>query len=759
MLHIFSFEFLHGDANRNGILLDVPENTELTAIETELHTVLRPTFLSADLILLRFPPWNMRQPEPLSNELKGISRIAGRFPSASIQILSTHNYQHLIGDNLSQVCDRTLVSKTNTTTFLNCLRNLELREMIRLSDSLLIADRNYKFRLPSRAFSDYFLRVGNLQTNSHNLDTLFFWMLPHLAGVEGILVDTWSIGSIALNCSRLVERYDPKRKHNFRVEIQGSYVDSTPETRSELSNLIERASNRFSSQFLFVFSATMTGRSMQNAISTLESKKLSPHLMQLLVLYRLADNNVQFREKPVPHLCDFGETDLYCFATEHPQQKTAIGIDRSTYFPVFVKEKQVYLLKTIASKNADFFRNYESSNCIRVHADNNVGSQYYRHHGIYLDIMGMLQEHCFQRKLKTIIEKFPQAPQLIIVPPHDAGEALADFIATHCEKIMGFRPQVVIHLDLGHSDSPAITPREQQDLRTIHKSLRALKNTDTIVVLDDVVTTGRRLLLYQKRLRDIEYKGQIHYLIGVQRMPSATAFNQLEATLTPNILGKQHEVISVESVVLPNWDRNNCPLCVEKALLTELIVERSLQVSDWMNSRLQLLKEATNVGLSDNVFLQPPNTSPMKLTINSFFAGPDAPQSVVLGSVASAIQELREWDNSEKRLQPTGFPVRSVFAAKDLCRYTDGILRASILRSLVPKELQRTSPEKEKPLIEWGTSLLTASGENERSTQPEVALAVGLGKLPVETANEGVRSLLKKRHLEDLILIMEAGKM
>ena len=149
---------------------------------------------------------------------------------------------------------------------------------------------------------------------------------------------------------------------------------------------------------------------------------------------------------------------------------------------------------------------------------------------------------------------------------------------------------------------------------------------------------------------------------------------------------------------------------------------------------------------------------PLRLTINSYFSEEDAPQSVVLSAVAAAIQELREYKDPLKKLDSGGFPVRTVLAVKDLYRYSDGILRAAILRSLAPGELQPSTHGKEIPLVKWAKTLLTAEEGDELNTQPEIALAIGLGKIPVESASEDIRKQISELGLGDLLPIIDAAK-
>ena len=116
---------------------------------------------------------------------------------------------------------------------------------------------------------------------------------------------------------------------------------------------------------------------------------------------------------------------------------------------------------------------------------------------------------------------------------------------------------------------------------------------------------------------------------------------------------------------------------------------------------------------------------------------------------------MREHEDPLERLDVRGFPFRTVLAAGDLDKYTDGILRASIMRSLIPEELRRVAHDKERFLIEWGIKLFKATDQDDKNTQSELALAIGLRKLPIEIVNENTKQALKGTYLDDLLAIMQ----
>lgn len=761
MLDLLVFDFCAEESKRTGVLIDVPERESLENIETLLHTKYRPRLTPADLILLRFPPWEMRDPEPRNeSENAGIERIVERFPHASVRVIASQDYRHLVGRELSRHAKSDLGIDSDSTDFLKNLRNCELWKMARDSNALMSSDQSYVFRLPSKELSDQFLRVGNVQTRRHNLDTFFFWMIPYLKNAHGLVVDTWSIGSLALNCGLRLKSYDKRRSHDLNIELQGEYIDGRLVTRDEVRRLAKEASNEFQHPLLFLFSASMTGRSIRHTYSGLVSGDCPRELLRLLVLFRVGREKILVEGEEVPELCAPPPDQFGQHLPADLPNRTTIEINRSTYFPTFIEEREVRLYKKFAQRHRVFFDKYMQSNSIRIHADSKVGGQTYRHHGIFIDVNSLLSQKAFKKGLESKLQELDNSPRAIIAPPHEAGESLARFAAEYFLERRGAKPTVVIHLDLGllgEFEADGEGGHAAKGLSRFHTELMDFSRSDSILVLDDVVTTGTRLRTYQKRLRDLNYKGAIDYLVGVQRMESEDRWKDLVSTLGHNSNGRNHTLRFVEEVTLPNWDEESCPLCVEKALLLELKKDEKKGLEPWLSDRLNVLQRSRENGLSKGVFFVRRNRK-MELGPSSVFVSEGAPESVVLSSVAAAIQELRNEESPGQRLDPSGFPVRSVLSAKDFNRYTDAILWASILRSLSVAEIRHGSTTAESELIKIVKSAFHSTAEEEVSLQPELALAIGMGKVSDRAADTLHHRPNKDEECKAMIRIIGAQK-
>ena len=124
-----------------------------------------------------------------------------------------------------------------------------------------------------------------------------------------------------------------------------------------------------------------------------------------------------------------------------------------------------------------------------------------------------------------------------------------------------------------------------------------------IVIVDDVVITGRRIEGFRQQLialrRHAGLSGDVNLgcLIGVARPRDARAF-QGSADFVHHRTGSHHSFAAVETLFLPNWDERHCPWCREFRLLRSL--PREANISPLVAERIAQL--AYNGGLNQVFF-------------------------------------------------------------------------------------------------------------------------------------------------------------
>jgi len=196
--------------------------------------------------------------------------LCKRAPHSAVPLLFTDEYKTCLSRNMNESSTTRLKSPESRDEFVRWLQDKELYLFIKRSNALFRARSNFLYRAPSKRYVNMFLRVGNVQRTRQVLDAFFFWMLPYLKGRNGILTDTWSISSIAINSARLLERYraggrgnseTPSESNGCHVDMLSSYPDDLLPVLPETGELLRRTTDSGRS-ILILLSAVATGNSL-----------------------------------------------------------------------------------------------------------------------------------------------------------------------------------------------------------------------------------------------------------------------------------------------------------------------------------------------------------------------------------------------------------------------------------------------------------------------------------------------------------------
>lgn len=729
-MEIAQFKF---DDDSIGILLSVRDFNR--TIVTELYTNHRQAFDNASLILVRERPEQQFRSTADEKTNPAYQALAERFPDAKIARLSSENYRQILLDGLS---NEAFSHDLANEQIIEAVRQGELMHFVHAGKALLPSSPGYYYRLPSGLFASTFLRVGNIQTNTAVLDAMFFWMLPYLKNVSGILIDTWSISSIALNAARLLPIYDSARADRIGFEILPRYADLQSSTSDETLAAARRVSDDFQRRFLLLYSASMSGKSLTRTLTVLQGAATNHEHVLPLVLYEVG------RVEPAAHsavqsLCRLDQQITIGGSESFPGDLTAVEIDANLYFPFGIQECEVQITALHAQPHLEFFSAYGETEAISVHRDSYVEDQKYRHHGIYIDVASLLKTQRFKQRLSEIIAQLTR-PDLMIVPPHGPGRKLAEESAA----LFGGEVPIVESSDLREPD--------------VVQRIRDAGADARIMVVDDVVTTGTRLRTFQRRLRadDVCHTGVIYYLVGVSRMQTEIEWQRLTQSLTRR-LEEKNQVLPVEKIVLPDWDEHTCPWCQESRKWDEALSRSKSEGSFVMKERASLLR-STDRGLLDKVFLSSPCSAPLKIGGGSVFAAANARQSVVAAAVAASLQMLRSDGDETKRLNPERFPVRYVLALSTIeTRFTDSILRAAILRCAHPPEMRRADHHEEEKRAKWAREILQSEQPADQDIRREILVAILFDRLPRTVLDSETLALLRESGLAEFVRLFEEG--
>jgi hypothetical protein len=163
---------------QRGVVLDIDDEETLGSVVPMLHLRHRHDFIGCRLIVVRPSVARQREPTIRAGEWSAFKELAGRFPGTSIALLCSQNYVHQMNADLSigGVSQFNLASRS--ADIISAIRQQEMEHFVQASDAVILANRGFRYHLPSGVYSDAFVRVGNIQVSRHVLDTVFFWMIP-----------------------------------------------------------------------------------------------------------------------------------------------------------------------------------------------------------------------------------------------------------------------------------------------------------------------------------------------------------------------------------------------------------------------------------------------------------------------------------------------------------------------------------------------------------------------------------------------------
>jgi hypothetical protein len=509
------------------------------------------------------------------------------------------------------------------------------------------------------------------------------------------------------------------------------YYDGSPIIQRETKKLLRDATLNGSRKALCLISIVMTGKSLENVQDSVRMAGISNTVVSYVAMYQLG------KEIQIPALCDLSsgieDVDFQSWSS-CPKGRVVVEIDPYTYFPQQLEETVFAVSRTkICREVSEFFDKYQGHAVISVHRDSlDSNKQRIRHHGVYVDVLHMLNVDKFRASLRETLGAIDRLPALIIAPPHKAGEALLRFACEFFQVKFSIRPMALVHNDFDKNDSSVPVGL-----------IKSLGPDDTLLILDDVTTTGDRLSRFSAHLRDLEYRGRIFYLIGVARPSSEKAWSKRVRDLKfrdgyPE--GKQHAVVPIEKLILADWEgRDECPWCQEEDAIAVLRscsrAQTDAALQDVLTKRLRELLNARNgAGLIKNAIWRIGTGTAPKITENSIFIrkikGRDASDADVVAAVSAVFHYWRK----EK---PLGcfYPLVTIVDHDDYLgkTFSDVILREAILRACGKAELVHWKEDLERARYELAKPLMLGNSVDRSdvdSLRLEFGIATIAGKLP-----------------------------
>ncbi|AJP52224.1 hypothetical protein [Pseudomonas simiae] len=564
------------------------------------------------------------------------------------------------------------------------------------SESFLRGGKQYHFTTPSHNHTDAFFRLGDSIKNKDDLDRVAFWLLKAIDRSDYIFIDSWSIAALPLRALQILGKttiFDalpahPARQHS---ECRSVICATTPALKSSTNPLLivsVDSSGSLISTFKDIFSAAYP------------SKELS---VVAVYSFNDGDSTICKIEHNVRRF-NFDKCEL-CLERSSP-----IEIHASAYYVKNLTDTGIVLSEDTAKLGKPFFEKYHDrlDDMIKFHrGDYLIGN---KHYAYYIDYNVLSKTEPFIAALSEKLSSF-LTPDSLFLSLGD-NESLNEIVTSLKAKYI-YLPEIESVLE--------------------EQTVLAFAAADKIVVYDPVVISGKPFDQLNNLIRMTPALNQhvrdITFLSGLYRPPSSKSESKLKSIVAYNDLPtKKRSLQYIEMLVLPESNQLECPWCIELDS-----IKGSMKIGFKNSGRFyERLSKLSNMreGLSGEhaLFHIDPRTEAVKLGSGSYLAPEHTGISGVVLAVASSLQQMRNHEDEKKRLLP-GFPYTQVLGSKNFNYYSEGLIRAALLRNTSAIEYGVLQKEETLKIL-----IPELEDPQQGNLLSEYLIAVICGKLPPFTS-------------------------
>lgn len=723
--HVLLAEVVQVPARR--IILDVLDDIYDTGPEIRQGT---------DLLILRLPVEQQWDPDLFANGMPEIARGAllellgdpeaakalDRVDDRPVHLLHSFRGRQLLSPNINpRFPPGTFPDGMTERETIGDIQAAELDHLLDRSRAILTAAPGTIFEAPSGRLVRHFVRVGNIQFSRDAVDALFFWLLPDLDRCAAILVDTWSISSVAFNVAALCQRYYGGGSRC--VELLPDYMDpargSDIQARAVVERLVREApTDPDLDRILCLISATQSG-SLRDTLGKVMGglDRFHAHYVAIFAL----------GETDMPALRRLAHDDRFKLidpATDPARPDHRIRIDPQVYFPLVFKDEPVEITQAVTVPSRAAIDALAGHGVLQVHRTI-TRNQQVRHHGVHVATEALFDLPGIPGLVANALADLHTAPVMLVAPPGTGSERLAALIDAELRG-RGLAGPTLLHPTLHFAAGAG------RDELVAREAVRAAGEDGEIVVAVDSWVNDASLSQYQRSLRTEGFKGRIRYIIGIACPSSPRAWERTCRRLRHRGDLPAHQITALLDLPLPDWREPECPWCQELQLYRRW--GRRGELHRRLAERREALGRAVAGGMSDDLFLAVPAESPLKLGPSSFFVDHESSQADAFAAVSSALQRLRSRPATQgPPLGPRHFPLSTVLRHGDYLKetWTDSILRSIFLRGAHAEELVYAEASTETARTTELRDLLLDPSPAQHDIAIEILLAAALGKATV----------------------------
>ena len=467
------------------------------------------------------------------------------------------------------------------------IRQYELVQYLDKSSALYHHNAAALFDLPSNQFSDFFLRVGNIQSKRGFISSIFFWMIPMLRSAGLIAVDSWSISTTAARIAQKAATYGADLEP-IEWDYLSSYLPNSAPSQELIESFFFSAGSR-KRELIFLCSLLSSGK-VENTFYNIQGKFGSPFSSKIISIYT---NSNTLRNETI-RLCQISQylagMSLKGKDLEFGRgDRTIYSVDPDTYFPDYRKISPKIFRKGDA-EDKPFFEKYAGRNIMSVHRSGRTSYHFSqeehdtrgRHHAFHIDALELFNCSEFKNALWQKCKSFPNF-DAVIADASTGSRKLYDVFAENPE---------IDECDTELIEFPAFSKIDQNE-----EFVALLRNEDekNILVIIPTIISGATLGDLQIKLRNIgSTSSKFRFLVGLFRPPDQRKIDELLGEyLKPN------QIIAVEQLIIPNWQEDRCPWCLERDAIQKVLKSNELEENEIhiLSARLNLLTDGIEEGL------------------------------------------------------------------------------------------------------------------------------------------------------------------
>ncbi len=509
----------------------------------------------ADNVIVGLPAWTLRnhltvigvhpwRRDELDDD--ALDDIVSRVPGAPLYVLSHDDgvprLVHVRGTEIAGLDKDEMIAE---------LRRADVLSVLVTDGAHLPQTQRLHYEGPNGHHYGALLRPGFALTTNNRLDRISFWLLQRIRDRTNIVVDHWSMLALAHHAAAYAARSFGTNPKPYIEAVAGYESGETLAPRLRRAFPLPTVG-----QAMFLLSINSSGSMAHDVVLPALEEAAQAGAVAIALATSSADG-----DRPVEALAELDSEFRRQKAENCPrcaEATTLVPIGKSTYLMKLAAYTELTAIsKPDAELSREVIEAYAKTGAFSLHRDHDEAGDE-RHHAFYVDLLPMLESQRFTKGLLLAVGGLKDVePSVILCPPSQAAQELAKRVA-----------------DLLNLDSPIVS--DERGLSGLpDEQVELLCNANDILMVDDVVITGRRIegfrqeLIGLRRTRDLPSEFSLGCLVGVARARDPKALQGCK-DFVHHRTNENETFAAVETIFLPNWDERKCPWCLELQALSSL---------------------------------------------------------------------------------------------------------------------------------------------------------------------------------------------